>query len=280
MESVYLVGGLTPRYLVRAQPPEVRAHAGTADVDLVIDLAVLANTEAYQTLEANLKAMGFERAENDKGAKVNWRWRMWTEDGTAVILEFLSDDPNLSGGQMQELPTKGNLSAVQVPHASIVKDLHDKIVIEAERLTDKALTKETIAYANIVSFTCLKAFALEHRGHPKDAHDLVYCLEHYTDKPGAAERIAEALGGKHAEVVDKALTILVNRFTHDDPDQSYRRDGPTVAAAFEYPNPHSDPEIQQLRLLAQRNAARVVTELLTLVGYIKPAADSASVVDK
>jgi len=73
MESVYLVGGLTPRYLVRAQPPEVRAHAGTADVDLVIDLAVLANTEAYQTLEANLKAMGFERAENDKGAKVNWR---------------------------------------------------------------------------------------------------------------------------------------------------------------------------------------------------------------
>ena len=30
-ESVYLVGGLTPRYLVAARPPVVPAHAGTLD---------------------------------------------------------------------------------------------------------------------------------------------------------------------------------------------------------------------------------------------------------
>ena len=68
-ESVFLVGGLTPRYLITARPPAVPAHAGTLDVDIVIDLQILADTEAYSTLEDNLKRMGFERSTND----------MWTE---------------------------------------------------------------------------------------------------------------------------------------------------------------------------------------------------------
>src|SRR3546814_19936 len=72
-DSVYLVGGLTPRYLVAARPPAVPAHAGTLDVDIVIDLQILADTEAYHTLEDNLKKMGFERAENDAGKKLSWR---------------------------------------------------------------------------------------------------------------------------------------------------------------------------------------------------------------
>ena len=79
-DSVYLVGGLTPRYLVPARPPVVPAHAGTLDVDIVIDLQILADTEAYHTLEENLKRMGFERAENEQ-AKLSWRWQTRTEHG-------------------------------------------------------------------------------------------------------------------------------------------------------------------------------------------------------
>lgn len=30
-DSVYLVGGLTPRHLIQARPPDVPAHAGTGD---------------------------------------------------------------------------------------------------------------------------------------------------------------------------------------------------------------------------------------------------------
>lgn len=45
-ESVYLVGGLTPRYLVRARPPVVPVHAGTLDVDIVIDLHQISEIEA------------------------------------------------------------------------------------------------------------------------------------------------------------------------------------------------------------------------------------------
>lgn len=57
-ESVYLIGGLTPRYLVAARPPVVPAHAGTLDVDIVIDLQILTDTDAYHTLENNLTRMG------------------------------------------------------------------------------------------------------------------------------------------------------------------------------------------------------------------------------
>lgn len=39
-DSVYLIGGLAPRYLVPARPPAVPTHAGTMDVDIVIDAAV------------------------------------------------------------------------------------------------------------------------------------------------------------------------------------------------------------------------------------------------
>lgn len=41
-ESVFLIGGLTPRYLIRARPPKVPHHAGTGDVDVVVHLSILA----------------------------------------------------------------------------------------------------------------------------------------------------------------------------------------------------------------------------------------------
>lgn len=83
-ESVYLVGGLTPRYLVKSRPPKVPAHAGTLDVDIVIDLQILANTDVYHTLEENLKRMKFERAENDKQQKLSWSWQACTERGALI----------------------------------------------------------------------------------------------------------------------------------------------------------------------------------------------------
>jgi hypothetical protein len=56
-DSVYLIAGLTPRYLVPARPPAVPAHAGTMDVDIVIDLQILADTRAYLSLDVKLDAL-------------------------------------------------------------------------------------------------------------------------------------------------------------------------------------------------------------------------------
>ena len=49
--------------------PAVPAHAGSMDVDIAIDLQILADTQACQTLEENFKKRGFERAVNDKQQK-------------------------------------------------------------------------------------------------------------------------------------------------------------------------------------------------------------------
>lgn len=54
-DSIFLVGGLTPRYLIERKPPEIPAHAGTGDVDVVIQLQMLNETEAYHSLEDNFR---------------------------------------------------------------------------------------------------------------------------------------------------------------------------------------------------------------------------------
>ena len=72
-ESVFLVGGLTPRYLVAARPPEMPAHVGT--------------------FEQNLRAMGFERSRNERGQRLSWRWQTHTERGVLMVVELLADAP-------------------------------------------------------------------------------------------------------------------------------------------------------------------------------------------
>lgn len=265
-DSVYLVGGLTPRYLVAARPPVVPAHAGTLDVDVVIDLQILADTEAYRTLEDNFKKMGFERAENADGKKLSWRWQTRTEHGALMVLELLADAPDIAGGKVQPLPTEGKISALNIPHSSIVFDLHQVTEIQAELLGGNGLATEEIKHANLVSFTCLKSFAFDQRNERKDAHDLVYCIEH---APVDIEEVAKAFrnerDGKHSAVIQAALVILRNRFAQDDKTEGYRKDGPVSVAKFEF-GESDEPEQREARALRQRQACDVIERLLALIG--------------
>ena len=260
-ESVYLVGGLTPRYLVTSRPPEVPQHAGTGDVDVVVDMGLLTDMEAYATLEENLIAMNFERATNKQGNKVSWRWQAQVEGGGTMILEFLADAPKLSGGKVTELPTDSQVTAMNIPHSSMVFDHHETKEITAELLNDGGRTTEIVRHADIVSFTCLKAFAYDDRHEGKDAHDLVYCLEHY---PGGLEaahaEFSKALEGKHSEVIKEALDRIGVRFTDPNPDEAHLRDGPVAVARFENGDPidEEDDEVRNLRILRQRQAADLI----------------------
>src|SRR3990170_6041353 len=214
-ESVYLVGGLTPRYLVPARPPAVPAHAGTLDVDIVIDLQILADTDAYHTLEENFKKMGFERAENEQNQKLSWRWQTRTEHGALMILELLADAPEIAGGKVQPLPTDGTISALNIPHSSIVFDLHQVTEIQAELLGGNGMATEKVRHADVVSFTCLKSFAFDQRNERKDAHDLIYCIEHAPEGLDAAvDAFRKERDGKHGAVIASSLKILRNRFGH------------------------------------------------------------------
>lgn len=260
-DSIYLVGGLTPRYLVAARPPVVPAHAGTMDVDIVIDLQILADTQAYRTLEENLKKMGFERAENEKHQKLSWRWQTHTEHGALMVLELLADAPDIAGGKVQPLPTEGTISALNIPHSSIVFDLHQVTEIQAELLGGNGIATEKIKHANLVSFTCLKAFAFDQRFERKDAHDLIYCIEH---APGGIEVAAEAfrieLQGKHGAVIAESLAILRSRFAQDANTEGYRKDGPVAVAKFEL-GESDDADLREARSLRQREVSDLIDQL-------------------
>ena len=265
-ESVILVGGLTPRYLVAARPPAVPAHAGTLDVDIVIDLQILADTEAYNTLEDNLRRMAFEPFTNDKGQTSLWRWQTCTENGALMVLELLADAPEIAGGKVQPLPTEGTISALNIPHSSIVFDLHQVTEIQAELLKGEGIAVEQVKHANLVSFTCLKAFAFEQRNERKDAHDLVYCIEHTPEGlDSAAEMFRNTLEGGHGAVIRDSLAILRNRFARNDKVEGYRKNGPVAVALFEL-GEDDEADLREARILRQREVSNVIEQLLDRIG--------------
>ena len=261
-ESVFLVGGLTPSYLVAARPPEVPAHAGTLDVDIVIDLQILADTAGYRTLEENLRAMRFERSMNERGQRLSWRWQTRTESGALMVVELLADAPEIAGGRVEPLPTEGNISALNIPHSSIVFEMHQVAEIRAELLGGEGSAVELVRHADLVSFTCLKAFAFDQRFERKDAHDLIYCIEHAEDElDGVAQMFREALVGEHGPVIRDCLSILGNRFAGDDEVEGYRRDGPVAVALFEL-GEGDEAGQREARLLRQREVNSVMEQLL------------------
>ena len=264
-DSFYLIGGLTPRYLVPQRPPAVPAHAGTLDVDMVIDLQVLANAESYQSLEENFAKLGFTPAANQKGNAQRWRWAVRTEHGAIMVIELLSDRTQGSGA-LQPLAGEGRISALNMDHVSIVFDHYETVDVSAELLGNGGVGTVSVKYANLVGFTCLKAFAIQNRIENKDAHDLVYCLEHTPDKSEAvAEKFREAKKGRHGDLVRRSLDILKTNFLTDRAAEGYLKRGPVSVAAFEL-GTDVDPARRELRILRQRQASAVVDRLIKDIG--------------
>ena len=83
-------------------------------------------------------------------------------------------------------------------------------------LGERGVAVERVRHANLVSFTCLKAFALDQRDEPKDAHDLIFCIENGDGGlAAAAKKFQSAQKGTHGKIVEEALRILAKRFTDD-----------------------------------------------------------------
>lgn len=262
-DSIFLIGGLTPRYLIAKKPPDVPAHAGTGDVDIVVQLQMLVDTDAYHTLEDNFKKLGFERGTNSKGKPVSWRWETKSPSGTAIIVEILADDPEKSGGKVMELPTDGNVSALNIPHASMVFDHHLSTEITAELLGDNGMATVTLHYADLVAFTVLKAYAVDQRNERKDAHDLVYCLEHHNGGLEASATLFKvALEGRHAGVVREVLGLLARHFADDASTDGYLKTGPVAVAKFEIGD---DLDTRDTRILRQREVADLMMRFLRAV---------------
>ncbi len=261
-ESMFLIGGLTPRYLVADRPHGVPAHAGTMDVDIVIDVQILSDTAGYRSLERNLREMNFVRSIGNTGQRLSWRWQTHTESGALMVVEFLTDAPEIAGGRVEPLPTTGNISALNIPHSSIVFDLYQVAEIRAELLGGAGIATESVKHANLVSFTCLKAFAFDQRFERKDAYDLVYCIEHAQGShESMVNSFQEALHGVHGSTVRNCLSILANRFAGESEIEGYLKDGPVAVARFEFGD-EDDSRQRELRLLKQRQVSSLIEKFL------------------
>ncbi len=187
------------------------------------------------------------------------------DDGTPIVLELLADQPALRGGRAQPIPDEGQISALNIPHSSIVFDLYDTAQVTAELLGSNGLATETIKHANIVSFTCLKVIAYNDRQERKDAHDLVYCLEHVPHTVSeVAAMFQNDLKGKHRDVLLHSLTLLSSRFATDANVDGYLKDGPVSVAKFEL---GEDDDAREARALRQREAADVVESLVSGIRF-------------
>lgn len=220
-QRVYLAGGLAPRYIVGNLPEGARPHVGTTDVDLVIGLAVESeSSEAYRTLENNLKKAGFK-------AESSFRWTKNVE-GMTVIVEFLCETDQVEPGKIFKPKggTGSGLGAFNVRGAQLVTRDYVEREIEADRLDDGGRSKVIVRVANILSYTVLKILAFQDRHENKDSYDLIYCLLNFGEGPEDAGRSAAQSAIRSDAQVEDALRLLSERFA----DAAH--DGPRAYAAF------------------------------------------------
>ena len=128
------------------------------------------------------------------------------------------------------------------------------------------MATEKVAFADLVGFVCLKALAYDDRHERKDAHDIVYCIEHWRGGPeAAAEPFRSARRGKHGAVVQSSLDILAARFADGGEAAGYLKDGPVAVAKFEQ-GERADGGARESRALRQRNVSELVARF---VAYAK-----------
>ncbi|HEY9109453.1 MAG TPA: hypothetical protein VIN58_22455 [Roseateles sp.] len=256
--TVRLIGDLVPRYLAPEAPPDVPAHVGTTDVDVVLDVAVLAAGEDYSSLRDQLKAAGFQRHVKN-GKPSSWQWARDIRD-ERIVVEFLVNTDDPAGKGVESLDGE-EISACRIPYAGIASDWYLEQELRVERPDGDGISVETVRHADAVAFVTLKALAMEHRYEHKDVADVIHVLRYYRDSPEsiAAEFVTRLASGQHEVPLRRALKILEAKFCADGTTAGYEKDGPGRYSSF---HGLEDPDE---RALAQREASGLVTEFLRLV---------------
>jgi hypothetical protein len=268
--TLRLVGGLVPRYLTPANPPDVPMHAGTSDVDIVLNIQVLADGEAYKTLAHQLKDRGFTRVINEKGQASSWRWQRQVKEHEFVVVEFLRDaNEELPAGSVSTVEDE-KISALAIRHAGIVHEWFSEREITAELLDGGGVATETVRLADVVGFIVLKSIAYDERHENKDAADLVHVMRYAGDLEWVAARFAERIEvGQHVDAIEEALAALHRRFCDGEGVEGHLRDGPVSCGMFAH-GPGAEKEDD--RVLEQRNVSGLVTEFLRLLKDLRDRA--------
>ena len=258
--TLRLVGGLVPRYLAPEQPPDVPSHVGTTDVDVVLNVSVLAAKGTYDKLRRQLKDSGFERYRPTPDApQSSWQWA-YQIDGRQIVVEFLqhTDDPEQSS-RLAVIDGE-DVAACQILHAGLAHGWYAKQHVRVQLPNGDGITTETVRHADAVAFIVLKALAFDSRHERKDAADLVHVMRYAHPMHELVEIFAERMkAGQHTQALEQALDALERRFCDDQLTEGYLKDGPAKFASF-----HDIVDIDE-RTLEQREVSGMVSHFLKLL---------------
>ncbi|OEC54316.1 hypothetical protein [Pseudomonas sp. AP42] len=254
-DTLRLVGGLVPRYLTPEAPPEVPLHVGTSDVDIVLNLEILATGDEYVSLADQLKARGFLRWVED-GKPTSWRWRRQVDEHIEVVVELLRDAGDEQPGKAVSVSGE-HVSALTIKHARIVHDWYQEREVGAQLLDGGGVSVDTVRFADVPAFVILKAIALDQRQENKDAADLIHVVRYTGSLESVAGLFVERIRtGKHQEAVRDGLAALSRRFGDDEFSDGFEKVGAVAYARF-----HGDEDEDEL-IRAQRYAAGLIQGLL------------------
>lgn len=270
--TLRLIGGLVPRYLTPEQPPVVPAHYGTSDVDVVLNLQVIAEGENYASLHDQLVERGFRKNTEQN----SWRWEFPVPGEMPVLVEFLQGN-NQDGKPGRSVPIDGEaVSALVIPFAEMAHDWYCEKEIQAvlfgeNGVGDAGVTFETIRFADEVAFILLKAISFQNRNEPKDAADLIHVMRYAGEPEVVAEKfLVRMKSGEHPAAIEAGMTALQKCFAEGNGDvEGYMLTGPVRYGQFMHGD---DPALENERLQEQRFAAGLVTEVLRIIReHIQPA---------
>lgn len=261
--TIRLVGGLVPRYLTPETPPDVPAHAGTSDVDVVLNLQVIADGKGgYASLAQQLAERGFERFVEENGWGAAWRWKRHISEHEYVLVEFLRGAGDQE--QFSKISIDGEaVSALSIEHAEITQNWFEEKRVTAELLDGGGIAIEDIRYADLVAFIILKALAFDSRGEPKDAGDLIHVMR-YAGMPAhvASQFVTKIWSGEHTEAMAAGLDALQRKFAEGNGVEGYLLTGPVKFGQFHHGH-GAEPTEEQIQ--DQRFATGLVTQVLSII---------------
>jgi hypothetical protein len=141
-------------------------HAGTTDVDVVLNISVLAERGTYDKLKRQLKSSGFTQHTQEGGKVSTWQWE-YSGTGTTIVVEFLQHTDE-TDPVPRLAPIDGeDVSACKIQHAGIAHDWFKEKEIVVELPKGEGKVSETIRFADEVAFVVLKAIAFDSRHEKK-----------------------------------------------------------------------------------------------------------------
>ena len=202
-EDLIVLGGLVPPTLARTDAPEVPAHLGTTDVDVLLVTHLTAEHDLGR-IEMALETMHFTPQAD------GWCWSGRIED-RIVKIEFLCDLDDQPAEAIVQPVGCSRLRAVNLRGTGYVERDHHEYILHVPEGNLR------VQIAGLAGYLLSKSVAVRTRGADKDYYDLAYVLLH-NDAGGPTEAativkaspVADALPGMSSTFLE-----IRERFRND-----------------------------------------------------------------